>query len=1046
MKIVMLSLNAAIAREESSFFDLWQQGHEQMRTEVVRKIVHLRKKTLSPYEPFEIVQGGADIGEMDQSITMTSSKEYIISLSGTEALFSPMDHVNKVRPDLASSEIVCEDEIREEGSVSATEASTDYTYDDYEELAEELKVVGNDDGSSDDFVSNEPVDAKASLEELGEPFDDVPSEEGETSPKETNLEETISASYGELDLPIGVTPSRELSPLLSSGEPLFSSHGLTSTIRPESADCLMLESACEDDIGYGGSVSATEASTDYSDNDFEELVEESEIADNVDGSSVLKMIHETVENLSEEVVVGADASSSHTLKSAALFAWRDGCKQDMITALPEADDLDTSDFESSLPQMKCEEIVDASSSLAPIKSSNDFLSSHKEHSIAEDSSTSPPSKLLPNTSSSANSFYSAMEQSPSSLDAYRSLEPSFGSTPEEDFSLNEVGIQGIDCNEEEIPGSAATAAMSSFSGQKMESNLRSLKNELRTATQHLSVGGQRSLSNSFTSTSDKAALEDVPHDGFHATMDVAYTGVDRSVEGKELDDIVMQMEPFRGASGGGDGSVMEDFKSAAEAEDAEDVEDMSASHSIDTSEEETLTSSQISILPIVAEGDSRILFLAKVDDGSEASSIVGGSSSEGTRIVSLSPREKENIRSLSDGSASPPSFSTSSEENLGKVLLANQCLPDMTSETSNEPSVDRSIPFLSVKSRDDESCSLKRSCEDVSSTPNQLRIPKEIHAPYSELLKSLNSSSRLHFNDSQSITFTSRCIPMEEVHLYLSEMEAHRRKEEKLVKDEAFFLWASGLSSYFGEGDNWACVEHMFDDESHKLKQAYDVTRLPQFFSDRVDNGIMIRSADFPLSDSLLRDAIVLRLLEIEIALEHKDLLAVQITNVPIKSLESSLCDAFDFLLSSLVESAPMKSSSFDSYKNLDCQTEDGEEFLPQPPRRITFPSLRHLVVTNTEVTRFGSSLNQFQCLVTLDLSHNVIGALVDSIDLPNLMRLDLSHNRIVSLDFLQKLKALRFLDASHNLLSSLKASVNVLLPLKYTLFSLDLVGNKVLL
>lgn len=287
---------------------------------------------------------------------------------------------------------------------------------------------------------------------------------------------------------------------------------------------------------------------------------------------------------------------------------------------------------------------------------------------------------------------------------------------------------------------------------------------------------------------------------------------------------------------------------------------------------------------------------------------------------------------------------------------------------------------------------------------------------------------------------------MEEVHLYLSEMEAHRRKEEKLVKDEAFFLWASGLSSYFGEGDNWACVEHMFDDESHKLKQAYDATRLPQFFSDRVDNGIMIRSADFPLSDSLLRDAIVLRLLEIEIALENKDLLAVQITNVPIKSLESSLCDAFDFLLSSLVESAPMKSSSFDSYKNLDCQTEDGEEFLPQPPRRITFPSLRHLVVTNTKVTRFGSSLNQFLCLVTLDLSHNVIGALVDSIDLPNLMRLDLSHNRIVSLDFLQKLKALRFLDASHNLLSSLKASVNVLLPLKYTLFSLDLVGNKVLL
>jgi Leucine-rich repeat (LRR) protein len=79
-----------------------------------------------------------------------------------------------------------------------------------------------------------------------------------------------------------------------------------------------------------------------------------------------------------------------------------------------------------------------------------------------------------------------------------------------------------------------------------------------------------------------------------------------------------------------------------------------------------------------------------------------------------------------------------------------------------------------------------------------------------------------------------------------------------------------------------------------------------------------------------------------------------------------------------------------------------------------------------------------------LDLRHNKLVALSDDIHLPHLLRLDVSHNEMNSLDFLQHLTSLRFLDASYNHLSSLQFSIHVLVPLKHSLFSLDLVPNAV--
>ena len=137
-------------------------------------------------------------------------------------------------------------------------------------------------------------------------------------------------------------------------------------------------------------------------------------------------------------------------------------------------------------------------------------------------------------------------------------------------------------------------------------------------------------------------------------------------------------------------------------------------------------------------------------------------------------------------------------------------------------------------------------------------------------------------------------------------------------------------------------------------------------------------------------------------------------------NLEDTFCDALDTFVTCVGEAE----NSFPYY--------------------AAFPSIRHIVITRTSISEIGSSLDRFDSLISLDLSHNKIKSVSDGLSLPNLLRLDISHNSLESLSFVQTLKSLRFLDASYNQLRSLQKSVNVLLPLQDSLFSLDLKGNRV--
>jgi len=103
---------------------------------------------------------------------------------------------------------------------------------------------------------------------------------------------------------------------------------------------------------------------------------------------------------------------------------------------------------------------------------------------------------------------------------------------------------------------------------------------------------------------------------------------------------------------------------------------------------------------------------------------------------------------------------------------------------------------------------------------------------------------------------------------------------------------------------------------------------------------------------------------------------------------------------------------------------------------------MRFVSVNHTKIERFDDSLNRFQRLTTLDLSHNHLTSISGNLALPHLQVLNVSQNFLKSLDCLQHLLSLRSLNASGNELASLHRSVHMLLPLARTLTRLDLSRN----
>ena len=55
--------------------------------------------------------------------------------------------------------------------------------------------------------------------------------------------------------------------------------------------------------------------------------------------------------------------------------------------------------------------------------------------------------------------------------------------------------------------------------------------------------------------------------------------------------------------------------------------------------------------------------------------------------------------------------------------------------------------------------------------------------------------------------------------------------------------------------------------------------------------------------------------------------------------------------------------------------------------------SLRHIILTGSQLARLDKTINRFSKLASLDLSRNSISSIDGLLELPMLQRLDISHN-----------------------------------------------------
>ena len=266
----------------------------------------------------------------------------------------------------------------------------------------------------------------------------------------------------------------------------------------------------------------------------------------------------------------------------------------------------------------------------------------------------------------------------------------------------------------------------------------------------------------------------------------------------------------------------------------------------------------------------------------------------------------------------------------------------------------------------------------------------------------------------------NRLLNVEDAFKYFSEYDEHRKYESELCDNngDAYTHWRKGLASYFQEKDDW---DDIVSADVNALQFTYNSSSILHFLSPLSSNGVLFRLNSVGATDCSIKEALILRLVDLEVLHKDKVLLAIELIDLPgMQSLESTLCDAFDAFAACVGE----KEGSF--------------------PYQATFPRVRHLIVNRSTIISVGPVLDRFEALVSLDLSRNKIAKFSKFLSLPHLLRLDVSYNRLESLDFTQNLKSLRFLDASYNHLRSLRKSIHVLLPLQNNLFSLDLIGNDV--
>ncbi len=108
--------------------------------------------------------------------------------------------------------------------------------------------------------------------------------------------------------------------------------------------------------------------------------------------------------------------------------------------------------------------------------------------------------------------------------------------------------------------------------------------------------------------------------------------------------------------------------------------------------------------------------------------------------------------------------------------------------------------------------------------------------------------------------------------------------------------------------------------------------------------------------------------------------------------------------------------------------------------------NMEYIGVTNSKslVTLDSASLSRFNRLVALDLSHNSITSITNTLVIPSLQYLDLSNNNLKTLDYLQQLISLKHLNVSNNKLTTLASSVYMLVPLSHNLTSFDMRHNPV--
>lgn len=149
---------------------------------------------------------------------------------------------------------------------------------------------------------------------------------------------------------------------------------------------------------------------------------------------------------------------------------------------------------------------------------------------------------------------------------------------------------------------------------------------------------------------------------------------------------------------------------------------------------------------------------------------------------------------------------------------------------------------------------------------------------------------------------------------------------------------------------------------------------------------------------------------------------AISVRNSPVVSLASSVCAVFP---KNQVIGSPHEMAASAMSFLLDSQ-------------------LHHLSVTHSGLQVIETCIGRFDKLLTLDLSRNQIVRIGGQIELPCLLSLDLSNNVLSSTDFLQNLRSLSSLCLHSNCITSLSDSVNTMVPLGRTLRRFDMRRNAV--